>query len=92
MIIIVNQNEWRNYVSSISDLTAAVTSLNTELSNFTVDVTALITAVQNALSNEGTVLDPADQAALNSAVTALQGDVTSTQAEETTVTSETSSV
>jgi len=79
-------------VSSISDLTAAVTSLNTELSNFTVDVTALITAVQNALSNEGTVLDPADQAALDSAVTTLQGDVTSTQAEETTVTSETSSV
>jgi outer membrane murein-binding lipoprotein Lpp len=61
-------------MSTIADLTTAVTQLST-------DVQALITAVQAAQANPNTTLDPTDQAALNAAVTQLGADDTSVAAE-----------
>ena len=51
-------------MSTISDLTAAVTRNTT-------DVQALVTAVQAAIANPNTNIDPTDQAALDAAVTQL---------------------
>jgi predicted nucleic acid-binding Zn-ribbon protein len=51
-------------MSTISDLTAAVTRNTT-------DVQALVTAVQAAIANPNTTIDPTDQAALDAAVQQL---------------------
>lgn len=61
-------------MSTLADLTAAVTKNST-------DVQALIAAVKAAQANPVTVLDPADQTALDAAVAQLGTDDTAVEAE-----------
>jgi len=64
--------EWNTIMSTINDLSAAADSLDSAITSFESDVSAVVAALATAKANGG--LSPADQAALDAAVGKLTAD------------------